>query len=242
MAATSYVPVLTASGLRKTALDDLPAGSTTDAAAIHTNQAGEIAALTAKATPVSADLLIIEDSEASNVKKKVQVGSLGGGTTTNLMRVNLAGSPTTEGVARTGSTASNYVRANAQVRILRPILLTELIIDLAAAGDYYVKWYYGEDGAAIDSTLTGALMFTLGPVTVGGSTNDQSMPLATPLFVPPGNYVFSLERASGTSIMPAATSGTFVFSYHDNDGIPTSATRIPFRMVAYPGDYELVTA
>ncbi|HML23525.1 MAG TPA: hypothetical protein PKD09_17850 [Aggregatilinea sp.] len=166
----------------------------------------------------------------------------GSGSTTNVLRVALAGSTTTEGVARTGSTASSYVRANAQVRVLRPIKLTELIIDLAAAGDYYVKWYYGQDGSAIDSALTGALMFTLGPVTVGGSTNDQSMPLASPLFVPPGDYVFSLERASGTSIMPAATSGTFAFSFHDNDGIPTSATRIPFRMVAYAGDYELVTA
>lgn len=47
-----------------------------DAAAIHDNVAGEIAALTEKATPVNADLLVIEDSAAANAKKKVQVGNL----------------------------------------------------------------------------------------------------------------------------------------------------------------------
>ncbi len=54
-------------------------GSGTDPDAIHDNVAGEIAALSEKATPVNADLLIIEDSEASNAKKKVQVGNLPGG-------------------------------------------------------------------------------------------------------------------------------------------------------------------
>jgi len=52
----------------------------TDGSAIHDNVSGEIAALTEKTTPVSADLLIIEDSEDSNAKKMVQVGNLPGGT------------------------------------------------------------------------------------------------------------------------------------------------------------------
>lgn len=51
----------------------------TDAAAIHDDTAGEIAAVTEKATPVSADLLLIEDSAASNAKKRVQIGNLPGG-------------------------------------------------------------------------------------------------------------------------------------------------------------------
>ena len=51
-------------------------GGGTDANAIHDNIAGEIAALTEKVSPVSADLIIIEDSAASNVKKKVQIGNL----------------------------------------------------------------------------------------------------------------------------------------------------------------------
>lgn len=50
-----------------------------DTDAIHDNVAGEFAAITEKASPVSADLLLIEDSEAANAKKRVQVGNLSGG-------------------------------------------------------------------------------------------------------------------------------------------------------------------
>ena len=53
---------------------NLPGG--TDADAIHDNVAGEIAAVAEKAAPVSADLLLIEDSAAANAKKRVQVGNL----------------------------------------------------------------------------------------------------------------------------------------------------------------------
>ncbi|MHA2067515.1 MAG: hypothetical protein ACXABY_24370 [Candidatus Thorarchaeota archaeon] len=49
-----------------------------DGTAIHDNIAGEIVAITEKVTPVAADVVIIEDSEAANVKKRVQVGNLGG--------------------------------------------------------------------------------------------------------------------------------------------------------------------
>jgi len=48
----------------------------TDDDAIHDNVAGEISAITEKATPVSSDLLIIEDSADSNNKKRVQIGNL----------------------------------------------------------------------------------------------------------------------------------------------------------------------
>lgn len=44
--------------------------------ALHDDVSGEIAGLTEKSTPVSADLLLIEDSAASNAKKKLQIGNL----------------------------------------------------------------------------------------------------------------------------------------------------------------------
>jgi len=47
-----------------------------DSTAIHDNISGEIAAVAVKATPVSADLILIEDSAAANVKKHITVGSL----------------------------------------------------------------------------------------------------------------------------------------------------------------------
>jgi len=48
----------------------------TDSDAIHDNVAAEVSALTEKAVPVSGDHLLIEDSAAANVKKRVQVGNL----------------------------------------------------------------------------------------------------------------------------------------------------------------------
>lgn len=52
----------------------------TDGAAIHDNVANEISAITEKATPVGADLALIEDSENGYIKKKVQLTNLPGGT------------------------------------------------------------------------------------------------------------------------------------------------------------------
>lgn len=60
-----------ADGAEKTA-----ASSPTDTDAIHDNTAGEIAAITEKTALASADMLVIEDSDAANVKKMVQVGNL----------------------------------------------------------------------------------------------------------------------------------------------------------------------
>lgn len=47
------------------------ASGATDATAIHTDGSGEIAGLTDKATPVDADVTVIEDSASTNAKKKL---------------------------------------------------------------------------------------------------------------------------------------------------------------------------
>lgn len=59
-------------------LDAFGSGSL-DPAAIHDNAAGEINAITEKATPADGDMILIEDSADSYNKKKVQVGNLPGG-------------------------------------------------------------------------------------------------------------------------------------------------------------------
>jgi len=56
----------------------LATAGATDADAIHDNVAGEIAAITLKGTPVSGDLLVIEDSADSNNKKRITIGTLPG--------------------------------------------------------------------------------------------------------------------------------------------------------------------
>lgn len=50
-----------------------------DQDAVHVNQSGEISTVTEKTEPVNADLVLIEDSEDSNSKKRVQLGNLPGG-------------------------------------------------------------------------------------------------------------------------------------------------------------------
>ena len=60
-------------------IGNMPGFGGTDADAIHDNVAAEISLITEKVTPVSADLIIIEDSADSNNKKRVQVGNLPGG-------------------------------------------------------------------------------------------------------------------------------------------------------------------
>lgn len=47
-----------------------------DASALHTDTDSEISALTAKTTPVGADMLVIEDSEDTNAKKKLLLSAL----------------------------------------------------------------------------------------------------------------------------------------------------------------------
>ena len=73
------VYVCTSAGVGNANWEDLTSAGATDGDAIHDNVAGEIAAITEKASPVAADLIVIEDSAAANVKKRVQLGNLPGG-------------------------------------------------------------------------------------------------------------------------------------------------------------------
>jgi len=65
-----------------------------DGTAIHDNVAGEILAVAVKLTPVSADVLLIEDSADANNKKRITVGTLptgGGGEANTASNVGTAG-------------------------------------------------------------------------------------------------------------------------------------------------------
>lgn len=95
-----------------------------DADAIHDNVASEISVVTEKVTPVSGDFLLIEDSAAANVKKRVQVGNLpsGGG--------GVFGSEHTygESLSISSTTSTTYIQ--------------KLKVTTASvpAGDYYIAW------------------------------------------------------------------------------------------------------
>lgn len=62
-----------------------------DDTAIHDNVAGEINAIADKASPVGADILIIEDSAAGFAKKKVSITNLPGGSDADAIHDNVAG-------------------------------------------------------------------------------------------------------------------------------------------------------
>ena len=62
-----------------------------DPDAIHDNVAGEIILIAEKVAPANADVLVIEDSAAANIKKRVQIVNLPGGADPNAIHVNVAG-------------------------------------------------------------------------------------------------------------------------------------------------------
>ena len=59
----------------KQAIDALSGGGT-DVNAVHVNVASEISGITAKATPTTNDIILIEDAADSNNKKKITIGDL----------------------------------------------------------------------------------------------------------------------------------------------------------------------
>ena len=73
------VYVCTSAGVGNANWEDLTSAGATDGDAIHDNVPGEIAAITPKASPVSGDFLVIEDSAAANAKKSITIGDLPGG-------------------------------------------------------------------------------------------------------------------------------------------------------------------
>jgi len=57
-------------------ISDLPVEAGVDSNAIHVDEAGEIAGITAKAAPTILDLTVIEDAAAANVKKSIVLGAI----------------------------------------------------------------------------------------------------------------------------------------------------------------------
>jgi|TARA_R100000084_G_C4640291_1_gene143440 hypothetical protein len=69
-------------------IDVSSSGGGTDANAVHVNVGGEINGITAKATPTSSDILLIEDAADSNNKKKITIADLPATSDANAVHVN----------------------------------------------------------------------------------------------------------------------------------------------------------
>lgn len=104
----------------------------TDSNAIHDNVNGEINAITGKTTPVDGDLLLIEDSEASNAKKKVTVANL-------LATVSGSGASNFLGLSDTPSSYSGQAGKSAVVNGTEDAL--EFVTVSGSGGGGTPDWY-----------------------------------------------------------------------------------------------------
>ncbi len=124
-----------------------PAGSDPDA--IHDNVAGEILPIAGKATPVNADVLLIEDSAAGYAKKSVlwsQLPGGGGGGLTSIDTQNTVWVDGTNGNDGTGTSGRQDL----------PFATVAAALLAASAGDVVLirPGTYGEAGLAIPPNVT----------------------------------------------------------------------------------------
>lgn len=96
----------------------------TDPDAIHDNVAGEINAIALKGSPVAADVLVLEDSAAGFVKKRVLVAALGGG----------GGDPC---ITRTVS-SSLAIAADTTCLQRRPLIAAGVSVTIEATGEWLI--------------------------------------------------------------------------------------------------------
>ena len=101
-----------ATGLEVSKLSAASIEDGADGTAIHADVVGEIAAVTVKATPVSGDLILIEDSADSNNKKSITIGTLPGGSDQTSNRFLTA-----QDFMIVGSTGPSHILINSQVPV-----------------------------------------------------------------------------------------------------------------------------
>jgi len=185
---------------------------------------GQIAGLTEKVTPVDADLILIEDSAAANVKKKVQIGNLPGGGAGGLYDAyvcvvdekaqNTAGGGFTSGAWQTRDL--NTERAD-----------TASIASLAAnqitlpAGTYQVRAmapaFMGSQHQARLYDVTGAAVLVVGTSEVNfGTDGGSSVEYHTSKSFVVGRFTLSVESVIELQHRCSVTRATDGFGYPAN--------------------------
>lgn len=150
--------------------------------------AGDINSFTTKATPVSNDLLLIEDSADSNNKKKITVGSLpgGSGTDTNAIHKNVAAEISTITEKTAIHRNDLLVIEDSEVSNNKKRVLVKKL--LAAEPDYFageVRFYDEFFPPALDDQWTNSVSGTGSLVEVG--------------LLPGGQVLIRAGNASGRS-------------------------------------------
>ena len=147
-----------------TAWAAIGAGGGTDANAVHVNVGAEIAAITAKATPTTSDIILIEDAADLNKKKKITIGDLpssGGGNT-------IYSANDTIGAGRVATLTDTLTFSNAQLIIKGDLVNNNYPLTVqnsAGSTKFQVKNngnvdIKGEDITLTDTSLSSTLYIT----------------------------------------------------------------------------------
>lgn len=172
-----------------------------DADAIHDNVSGEIDAISEKATPVDADVLLIEDSEDTFAKKKVEIGNLpsSGGGDADAIHDNVdgeidaiteKGSPVGADILLIEDSAASYAKKKVQITNLPTGGGSTRIGELGLTTPPTTGWSWINQGSATETVesegsivlvtpavgsanLVGRVRTHSAPSTVTGRFNDR---------------------------------------------------------------------
>lgn len=111
-------------------------GSSSDTDAIHDDTANEVSAITEKVAPAGADLLLIEDSAAGYVKKRVQITNLPGGSEANDLESICTGILANEVPVGSGAGVATYTGTTGTGNVVRatsPTITTPTIASFVNA-------------------------------------------------------------------------------------------------------------
>lgn len=211
----------------------LPAAAGTDTSAVHVDVAGEIAGITQKASPISADKLLIEDSADSDNKKYIEIGDLpgGGGSATDYILIqdrktaNTDGGTFTSGADRTrdlntiadDTTGAVSIGSN---QITLPAGTYRATIEVPG---FYINRHrahlYNITDSAIQQTVGGLDMLGSSEFSSNAITNGvTNKSIIKGRFTIAGTKVFEVRHRCET------TMATFGFGVADNFGVEVYTT------------------
>jgi len=184
-------------------IGNLPAGGAgSDTTAIHDNVSAEISAIAEKLTPVAADLLVIEDSAASNAKKRVQVNNLQLGMTLPGIQqpwdTRVYFTASLMGTATTTAAAGSGTILYTPRWVPRAYTISNLYVEVTtatASGEARVAIYSDSNG------VPGSLLWESGVIdctTTGKKTVSPSLSVAR------GNYWTAIRANNGAVVFRAA--------------------------------------
>ena len=108
---------------------DVSSGGSTDSDAVHVNVAGEINGVSAKGTPTTSDILLIEDAADSNNKKKITIGNLPATSDANAVHVNAANEITAITEKTTVANIDEFIIEDSGASFVKKSIKRKAIID-----------------------------------------------------------------------------------------------------------------